>query len=64
MESASMQSEIMPTAGAKEGVNNTFDDGELLDGYSQAVMSAAGRVSPSVVKLTLKIRPSENRGAR
>jgi S1-C subfamily serine protease len=64
MESASMQAEITPAAGATvspDGVINRFDDEELLDAYSQAVMSAAERVTPSVVNIDVRQRARSER---
>jgi S1-C subfamily serine protease len=60
---------LLSNEGVKGGEARTLDaihpsDDDLLDAYSRAVISAAERVSPSVVNLDVRTNPRGKQGAR
>jgi len=60
---------LLSNEGVKGGEARTLDavhpsDDDLLDAYSRAVISAAERVSPSVVNLDVRTSPRGKQGAR
>ncbi len=45
-----------------ERIDENFDESEIFDSYSNAVISASEKVSPSVVKIEVEARPRKVRG--